>query len=373
MPAQLVYRRNSDKTLARDENNKLIARMIYRTREGQLAPWHEMGKAKDVWTIEEAKEFLQTSSKIHLLPVYAVGQIEEDGCVQDINLEVPETQAVCWEDEIIGKVGHDTTILQNDDFFNSFKTWEEAGFPIETAGYLDGGRKVWCQVNIHSGLGDTSAFDVRSNDKVLPYFFFAHGHCGNLSLTGSLNMTRVVCSNTLGMALNESAGSSIKRKHRGNVIMKASEIHKAVQVALMDALSRINQFKFLDSVKVTGGTLGVSTAEEVVYKFVNALAAKTEKAQKQIIAAPLSEDFKATKLHEDIATRFSSGIGNLGMSFWDLFNSVTERHMHGIGNSLTGESDSDRVGRRLDSAWFGTGSLEIQRAFSVAMAMAKEV
>jgi phage/plasmid-like protein (TIGR03299 family) len=74
---------------------------------------------------------------------------------------------------------------------------ELAGFKMETAGMLRGGATYWALARV----GDH--FDVGGGDIVLPRLLLATACDGTLSNTGKFCTERVVCANTLSVALDE--------------------------------------------------------------------------------------------------------------------------------------------------------------------------
>lgn len=318
--------------------------MLYRSFEGNSLPWHRLGKGAEKWTTDEVKDFLEVETEVNVKDLYA-----ED-------FRVPDRRAVFWGERYLGTIGPDTVILQNNDFFENLRGWETNGYEIETAGYLRGGSRAWFQVHIPH---DKDEFTVRDGDRIAPYFFMAHAHDGSLSLASGMVQTRIVCNNTLSISLKEEGVS--KRKHTGNVIMKVSEINHAARKVLDAAKKHVQQYRFLDSVEVPD-------KEQDILRFAEAFAKDMKGKDLEVVAK--SKILEPGRVHEDIVARFMGGIGSEAKTCWDLFNAVTERNSHSLGNAMADESDGDRIARRFDNSMFG-GQRDIAKALRVATDMAK--
>ncbi|MFO3707580.1 DUF932 domain-containing protein, partial [Xanthomonas codiaei] len=78
---------------------------------------------------------------------------------------------------------------------------------LETAGVLRGGRKFWALVK----TGQSTA--LKRRDRVDGYLLLATACDGTLATTAQFTSVRVVCNNTLQIAVDQSAGA-IKVPHR---------------------------------------------------------------------------------------------------------------------------------------------------------------
>lgn len=111
--------------------------------------------------------------------------------------------------EVLGVVSKDYRPVQNRDLFDI--AVKAAGYTarVETAGSLQGGRKVYL-------LLKTSSFAV-GNDEIQPYFALFDGKDGSMGTIGTDTSVRVCCKNTLDAALSGKV-SKISLRHRGNTI-----------------------------------------------------------------------------------------------------------------------------------------------------------
>lgn len=323
------------------------ARMIFAQTDGAALPWHGYGQGKDKWTVMEAADAVLDGS----------GAVTVESLYTGSGKLAQGVAATLWEGEQIGLVGPNYRPIQNGEFFRSFLPWEEQGLAtVETAGLLRGGQIAWMQLRLS---GDP--IEIRKGDHVRPYYFGSNGHDKSVGVNGGLVVTRIVCNNTRRMALRElkdNGSDTLRFKHTGNVGAKLANL-QAVAIGLRQAaLKEAEELRYLAQVKVA--------SEETARRFVLGLQGKRDYMS-------LVLDEKISRVEEDVIARFTSGIGNRGESFWDLVCASDERLDHDLGNVKVGESEADRIGRRLDNAWFGPGANARGKALDVALAMASAV
>lgn len=78
---------------------------------------------------------------------------------------------------------------------------EIGGFELETAGVLKGGRKLWALARTGQSV------TLKGRDEVRGYLLLATACDGTLATTAQFTSVRVVCNNTLAIALDEDAGA----------------------------------------------------------------------------------------------------------------------------------------------------------------------
>jgi phage/plasmid-like protein (TIGR03299 family) len=92
----------------------------------------------------------------------------------------------------------------------------------ETAGSLCGGRKIWL-------LAKMPVQKVLDDD-VEPYMFFSNSHDGSGAIKVGMTPIRIVCNNTLNMALRQ-AKRQWSTKHVGDMQSKLEEAKMCLQMA----------------------------------------------------------------------------------------------------------------------------------------------
>lgn len=206
----------------------------------------------------------------------------------------------------------------------------DAGFEIETAGTLKGGRRIWALAR--TGFEG----DVVPNDKVKSYLLLVTSCDGGLATTAQFTSIRVVCNNTLRMSLN-SADVTSQFKVRHNTAFCADTAKNALGLNAKDVYDG-----FMDKMQSFSNlTVYQSLAEEVLEQ----LFMTTNK--QSLVPVRESKGFK-TVLQLFNGGGKGSKIDGVAGTGWGLVNSVTEYIDH---HARAASRDN-----RLDSAWFGNGA-----------------
>ncbi len=117
------------------------------------------------------------------------------------------------EDRVLGVAYRGFKPVQNRDGAMLFDAIFGQGKPVyHTGGYLGKGEKVWLLARIDQPK------EVAPGDIVTPYALFANSHDGSLAFHIRLTTIRVVCQNTLSIALYEkNLGRQFRRAHQGSI------------------------------------------------------------------------------------------------------------------------------------------------------------
>ncbi len=127
------------------------------------------------------------------------------------------------DSQVLGIVSKGYHVLQNKEAFKFTDELLGEGVRYETAGSLSSGRRVWLLARLpdrYKALGD----------KIDPYFCLSNSFDTNSGLRGIITPVRVVCQNTLNMAI-----SGAKRVwsvyHSANLSQRMDEARKTLQIA----------------------------------------------------------------------------------------------------------------------------------------------
>ena len=177
-------------------------------------PWHGLGTC-----VEEApnsKEALQLAGLDWTVAPRAIYDEEGD--------EIPGYKANTRssDNKVLGIVSNRYAIVQNEDAFDFTDALLGEGISYETAGSLRGGRQIWL-------LGKMPEQYI-AGDKFEPYICFTNTHDGSGAVRACMTPIRVVCNNTLNMALS-GAKRSWSTPHRGDVKAKLEEARKTLELA----------------------------------------------------------------------------------------------------------------------------------------------
>lgn len=220
--------------------------------------------------------------------------------------------------------------IQNREVLEFFRDYAEAGgATLETAGSLHNGRLVWGLANI--GHGFTTG---NKGDAVKGYVLFAASHQKGKSNSARLTATRVVCANTMAIAMNDDE-TVYKQSHTNFFDFGAAKdtmnlAHEGMVQLEMNA-------KALEQLKLSE----FDTVRTLAKFFRPEL--NTDAKVSDFIA---DQDAPLTNLHRVLAA-VNTAPGATPGNGWGVLNGVTYFLDHVSGPSRDG---------RLTSAWFGKGS-----------------
>jgi phage/plasmid-like protein (TIGR03299 family) len=176
-------------------------------------PWHGLGTiVQDALTSKEAIVQAGLDWTVVSQPVFVDGNVA-DGYIANVRNT---------DGKILGIVTGKYKIVQNEDAFEWTDLLVQENVKYETAGSLANGKKVWLLARMPEGkiLGD----------EVIPYLVFANSHDGIGAIKVCLTPVRVVCQNTLNLALN-GAKRTWSTKHMGDMASKLNEARNTLQIA----------------------------------------------------------------------------------------------------------------------------------------------
>ena len=127
------------------------------------------------------------------------------------------------DDAVLGIVSNRYQVVQNRDAFQFTDDLLGAGVTYETAGALQGGRKVWMLARMPQRY-------IIAGDEIAPYLVVMNSHDGSSGIKVAMTPIRVVCQNTLNLALN-SAKRTWTTKHTENVMNRVHEARETLMLA----------------------------------------------------------------------------------------------------------------------------------------------
>lgn len=248
---------------------------------------------------------------------------------------------------------------------------EQSGFELETAGVLKGGKKFWALAK----TGQTSA--LKGKDVSNGYILLATACDGTLATTAQFTSIRVVCNNTLAIALkgqNSSAGV-VKVPH--STKFDAQKIKQQLGISVRAWEDHMYEMKQLSQRKVTQGE--AAAYFDAVFNNTSLSVPEQEDGIIQFyrnVAMQVQSNNPATK-----ADNKTEPNGRAMSKVMTMFNgqgrgaelSSAKDTAYGLLCSITEFADHERRAmsqdHRLDSAWFGAGAGLKQRGLEQALAM----
>lgn len=120
------------------------------------------------------------------------------------------------DNSILGIVSDRYKVVQNEEAFQFTDDLLGEGVTYETAGSLQNGKKVWMLAKMPHRY-------IISGDEITPYLVVMNSHDGSSGIKVAMTPIRVVCQNTLNLAL-DNAKRIWTTKHTENVM---SRVHEA--------------------------------------------------------------------------------------------------------------------------------------------------
>lgn len=178
-------------------------------------PWHGLGtKVQEAPTSKDALILEGLDWSVVQEPVYT-GQNE---LVQGYKANVRDSDR-----KVLGVVTDRYKIVQNGEAFSFTDTLLGEGVRYETAGSLQGGKSVWLLAHLPHEY-------IISGERISPYLLFSNTHDGSGAVKVAITPIRVVCCNTLNLAL-QTAKRSWSMNHTGNVKDKMEEAKNTLFLA----------------------------------------------------------------------------------------------------------------------------------------------
>ncbi len=271
-----------------------VETMFY-TRE---KPWHGLGiRVAEAPSSEEALRLAGLDWQVKQEPVYT-----------DTGEAIPGYKANIRDRDrrVLGVVTDRYKIIQNQEAFAFTDALLGKGVYYETAGSLQGGRRVWLLARLPKEY-------IISGEQVSPYLVFSNTHDGSGAVKVALTPVRVVCCNTLNLAL-DTAKRSWSMIHTGNIRDKLQEAEDTLFMAEAYMMQLGKEFGNLQRQKIT---------DRQVAEYIEMLL-------------PLEKDATAiqnkniTKLREDMAHRYydAPDLQGTGKNAYRFLNAVSDFATH---------------------------------------------
>ena len=261
-------------------------------------PWHGLGTR--VLTAPTSKEALGLAGldwQVVQEPIYT----ETEELIEGYKANVRDSDR-----KVLGVVTDRYKVIQNEEAFAFTDELLGEGVRYETAGSLQGGKKVWLLAHMPHEY-------IISGERISPYLVFSNTHDGSGAIKVALTPIRVVCNNTLNLALN-TAKRSWSMIHTGDIKGKMEEAKNTLFMAekYMDALGK--EFETLRM---------ISMSDDKVLEYINELLPVDESATPQQIR-------NMKRLQEDMKLRYfeAPDLKDLGKNAYRFVNAVSDFATH---------------------------------------------
>ena len=321
-----------------------MAHLIEQMAYVGATPWHGLGSRLspkqpiEIWQREAGMDWKIQDSPVHF-------KSDSIGALGSIHT-FPDQKVLYRSDTKapLSVVSQRYQVVQPREVLEFYRDLTEvSGFELETAGVLKGGRKFWALAR--TGQGTT----LKGNDQVNGYLLLATSCDGTLATTATPTTVRVVCNNTLTIALDGSC-KAIKVPHSTRFDPQA--VKKQLGIAVSQWDNFMHRMRMLSERKVQW--------HEAMGFFMNVLCDANPNMPLPAVLPNERALRKVQCLYEGQGR--GSTLESAQGTAWGLLNAVTEYVDH--------ERRARSIEYRMDSAWFGQGAQLKQRALEAALQLA---
>jgi phage/plasmid-like protein (TIGR03299 family) len=324
-------------------------------------PWHGLGVTIDHaatsaraiglagldWTVDQWP--LQAT---HPTPPEAEADPQHD--TAGVVLNVPGRVANVRTDTraVLGVVGKGYRVFQNREAFDFFDAIVGDKLAMyQTAGSLQGGRRVWMLARI------PKQYHAGPEDPIQPYVLLVNSHDGSTSLRMIPTTVRVVCQNTLSLALgNAGRRQGLSIAHRASLDERVREARQKLGLvaARFDAFDQ-ELHAMLDK------DLRAAEADAYFQQLLPPAEPTPDAEPQRDRRLKILEQFRANL---DDPTNTLPGVRGTA---WGAYNAVSQWADH--QRTFRGRDDTQRAENRLRSVWFGNSHRFKQQAYRTALAL----
>jgi phage/plasmid-like protein (TIGR03299 family) len=235
-------------------------------------PWHGLGTM-----VQEAP-----TSNDALVLAGLDWQVIQKPILTDDGIPIPGFRANLrnTDDQVLGVVTDRYKVVQNINAFAFTDSLLGEGVTYETAGSLQNGRRVWVLAKLPQRY-------IISGDEITPYLVFMNSHDGTGAIKAAMTPIRVVCMNTLNLALS-TAKRSWSTNHVGDIQGKLEDARHTLLYAdlymqeLGKTIDKLNRQKLSD---------------RKVYEYIDALFPLVDNASEQ-------QKKNLFRMKEEVKTRY---------------------------------------------------------------------
>ena len=197
-------------------------------------PWHGLGVVvEDAPSSKDALNLARLDWRVVQKPLFT-----NSGLVEGYKANVRDS-----DNSVLGVVTDRYKVVQNTEAFAFTDNLLGEGVKYETAGSLQGGKKVWLFARLPREY-------IMYGERITPYLVFSNTHDGSGAVKVAITPVRVVCNNTLNLALS-TANRCFSIVHTGDIKGKIDEAKQTLFMAdeYMEALG--NEFERMRKNKIT--------------------------------------------------------------------------------------------------------------------------
>lgn len=298
----------------------------------RVTPWHGLGtRVEEAPGSKEALVLAGLDWKVVQKPI-----VTEDGLpVNGFKANIRDRDS-----QVLGVVTNRYKVVQNEDAFAFTDKLLGEGVTYETAGSLQDGRRTWILAKLPQRY-------IISGDEITPYLVFMNSHDGTGAIKAAMTPVRVVCQNTLNLALS-TAKRSWSTNHTGDIKGKLEDARNTLLYAdrymgeLGKSIDQLQQIRLSD---------------QKVYEYIDALFPLmdgiTEQQRKNLM-----------RLKEEVKMRYfdAPDLQYVGKNGYRFVNAVSDFATHGKPLRQSGQYKENLFARTVE------GNALLDRAYQLVQA-----
>lgn len=295
-------------------------------------PWYGLGKrVSEAPNSKEALVLAGLNWKVKQEPIYTNKNEEIVGYKANVRNT---------DRKVIGVVTDRYKVIQNEEAFAFTDALLGEGVKYETAGSLQDGRKVWLLARMPQEY-------IISGERISPYLVFSNTHDGTGAVKVCATPIRVVCNNTLNLALT-TAKRSWTMVHTGDIKGKLQEAQ--------DTLFKAQDY--MDKLGVAFDELRLKKlSDKQVMEYIQILLPIEDGTSAQQVR-------NMNKLREDMKMRYfdAPDLKSLGKNGYRFINAVSDFATHSEPLRKTSNYKENLFSRTMD------GNVMIDKAYQMLCA-----
>lgn len=281
-------------------------------------PWHGLGtQVMEAPTSRDALRLAGLDWNVVQEPVYTEDHREIAGY---------KANKRDFDGSVLGIVSDRYKVVQNRVAFAFTDGLLGQGVTYETAGSLMGGRKVWILARLQREY-------VISGERISPYLVFSNTHDGSGAVKVAVTPIRVVCNNTLNLALNN-AKRSFAMVHTSSIHEKMVEARNTLFMA-EDYMTKLGQeFDELRKIRLTDAQV-----EDYIEQLLPLEKDPTERQKKNV-----------EQLRRDLHMRYvyAPDLNKVGSNAYRFINAVSDFATHAAPIRRTENYQENLFSRTVD-------------------------
>lgn len=265
---------------------------------GREKPWHGLGTmVEEAPDSREALIMAGLDWDVTQKPVYTQDGVNIPGYYANIRVQ---------DGSILGVVTSRYKVVQNRDAFAFTDELLGEGVRYETAGSLMGGKKIWILAKLPTKY-------IIQGEQIMPYLVFSNTHDGSSAIKIAMTPIRVVCNNTLNLALN-TAKRCWSINHVGDIAAKMEDAKETLFMAEDYMVELGKSFETLSKMRLSDASV-----EEYIKELLPIADNATDANVKNI-----------TKLRNDVIRRYkyAPDLKNLDKNGYRFINAVSDFATH---------------------------------------------